>query len=85
MAPRAKPAQAFDEARADAFGLSEDDALAEIERLLGPSPITLDELSEVSGLPLRQVRVAVMELDLAGRIEHSGGERVALLTGEASP
>ena len=83
-APRAKPAQAFDEAHAGAFGLSEDDAVAEIERLLGPSPITLDELARVSGLPLRQVRVAVMELDLAGRIEHSGGERVALLVGEGT-
>ena len=83
-APRAKPAQAFDEAHAGAFGLDEDDAIAEVERLLGPSPITLDELAQVSGLPLRQVRVAVMELDLAGRIEHSGGERVALLVGETA-
>ena len=80
-APRARPAQAFDEARADPFGLSEDDAIAEVERLLGPSPITLDDLAEVSGLPLRQVRMAVTMLDLAGRIEHSGGDRVALLQG----
>jgi DNA processing protein len=50
-----------------------------VERLLGPSPIGLDELVAVSGLPLRQVRMAVTMLDLAGRIEHSGGERVALL------
>ena len=54
-------------------------AIAEVERLLGPSPISLDELAEVSGLPMRQVRVAVMMLELAGRIEHSGGARVALL------
>lgn len=81
LAPRARPAQALDEAPAGSFGLSEEDAVAEVERLLGPSPISLDELAAVSGLPLRQVRVAVMELDLAGRIEHSGGERVALLVG----
>jgi len=79
MAPRARPAQAFDEAFGTPFAPSEDDALAEVERLLGPSPISLDELAEVAGLPIRQVRVAVMTLDLAGRIEHSGGERVALL------
>jgi len=79
-APRARPAQAFDEARPEAFGLSENEAVAEVERLLGPSPITLDELTEVSGLPLKQVRIAVTMLDLAGRIEHSGGARVALLT-----
>ena len=81
MAPRAKPAQAFDEPAPDPFGLSEDGAVAEVERLLGPSPITLDELATVSGLPLRQVRASVMMLDIAGRIEHSGGDRVALLVG----
>ena len=44
----------------------------------------LDELAAVSSLPLRQVRMAVTMLDLAGRIEHSGGDRVALLPrGEA--
>jgi DNA processing protein len=78
-APRAKPREAFDEEDGEPLGLSEDDAVAEVERLLGPSPIALDELVAVSGLPLRQVRIAVTMLDLAGRIEHSGGERVALL------
>jgi DNA processing protein len=81
-APRAKPAQAFDEAPAGRLGLSEEDALAEVERLLGPSPIALDELAAVAGLPLRQVRMAVTMLDLAGRIERSGGDRVALLASE---
>jgi DNA processing protein len=78
-APRAKPREAFDEEEGEPLGFNEDDALAQVERLLGPSPIALDELVEVSGLPLRQVRIAVTMLDLAGRIEHSGGERVALL------
>ncbi len=64
------------------FAPSAEDALAEVERLLGPSPISLDELAEVAGLPIREVRVAVMTLDLAGRIEHSGGGCVALLVGE---
>ncbi len=80
-APRAKPAQAFDEATAAPFAPSEDQAIAEVERLLGPAPITLDDLAEVSGLPLRQIRMAVTMLALAGRIEHSGGDRVALLPG----
>ena len=79
-APRAKPAQAFDEAPALLFSPSEEDALAEVERLLGPSPITLDDLALAAGLQLRQVRMAVTMLDVAGRIEHSGGDRVALLT-----
>ena len=79
MAPRARPAQALDEAGGEVFGLSEGDAVAEVARLLGPSPISIDELAAVSGLPLRQVRASVMMLDIAGRIEHSGGDRVALL------
>ena len=82
MAPRARPAQAFDEAAAQTFGLSEEDAILEIERLLGPAPISLDDLAQVAELPLRQVRMAITMLDLAGRIEHSGGDRVALLTRE---
>lgn len=78
-APRAKPREAFEEEESEPLGLGEDDAVAEVARLLGPSPIKLDELVVVSGLPLRQVRMAVTMLSLAGRIEHSGGERVALL------
>ena len=81
-APRAKPAAAFDEAPAGGIGLSEANVIAEVERLLGPSPISLDELVAVSDLPLRQVRMAVTMLDLAGRIEHSGGGLVALLVGD---
>ena len=83
-APRAKPTAAFDEASGPGFAPSEDQAIAEVERLLGPSPISLDELAAVSGLPLQQVRMAVTMLDLAGRIEHSGGARVALLVGDES-
>jgi DNA processing protein len=82
MAPRARPAQAFDEAAGSIFAPSAQDALAEVERLLGPSPISLDDLADVAGLPLRQVRVAVTMLDLAGKIEHSGGGCVALLMAE---
>jgi DNA processing protein len=78
-APRARASQALDEAPAGFFGLSEADALAEVERLLGPSPITLDDLAAAAGLPVPHVRMAVTMLDLAGRIEHSGGDRVALL------
>ena len=49
-----------------------------IVALLGPSPITLDELGRAAEASAREVRVALMELELAGRIEFSGGDRVAL-------
>ena len=78
-APRARAGETLEEGPAPAFGGAEADALGEVERLLGPSPISLDDLADVAGLPLRQVRMAVTMLDLAGRIEHSGGDRVALL------
>lgn len=46
--------------------------------LLGPSPITLDDLGRAAEASAREVRIALVELDLAGRLEFSGGDRVAL-------
>ncbi|MGA8714326.1 MAG: DNA-protecting protein DprA, partial [Roseiarcus sp.] len=51
-----------------------------IVALLGPSPISLDELARAAEAPTREVRVALIELELAGRVEFSGGNRVALRT-----
>jgi DNA processing protein len=48
-----------------------------IVALLGPSPITLDELARAAEASARAVRVALLELELAGRVEYSGN-RVAL-------
>ena len=57
-----------------------DEAEAARERivaLLGPSPITLDELARAAEASARTVRVALLELELAGRVEYSA-DRVAL-------
>ncbi|MBV9290213.1 MAG: DNA-protecting protein DprA [Hyphomicrobiales bacterium] len=51
--------------------------LNRIVALLSPSPISLDELARAADASAREVRVALMELELAGRIELSG-DRVAL-------
>ncbi len=48
-----------------------------IAALLGPSPIALDDLARVAEASARETRVALLELELAGRIEFSGGDRVA--------
>jgi DNA processing protein len=48
-----------------------------IVALLGPSPITLDELARAAEASARAVRVALLELEVAGRVEYSG-DRVAL-------
>ena len=51
-----------------------------IVALLAPSPISLDDLARAADAPAREVRVALIELELAGRIEFSG-DRVALRPG----
>jgi DNA processing protein len=54
---------------------------ARVAALLGPAPVSIDELARVANADIRSVRAALIELELAGRIERSGGDRVALLTG----
>jgi DNA processing protein len=52
-----------------------DDALGLVEELLGPSPVPVDEIIRLSGAPSGAVQMALLELDLAGRLErHAGGK-----------
>lgn len=51
---------------------------ARILNLLGPAPIALDELVRAAEAPISEVRIVLLELDLAGRLEHAGGARVSL-------
>src|SRR5271168_5070018 len=77
--PRTRAGDEFDDPGGAAYQTG-DGAEATRERivaLLGPSPITLDELGRAAEAPARAVRVALLELELAGRIEYSG-DRVAL-------
>jgi DNA processing protein len=46
---------------------------------LGPTPVGIDELIRDTGLPARTVLVLLLELELAGRLERSPGQRVSLL------
>ncbi|MDQ0468698.1 DNA-processing protein DprA [Labrys wisconsinensis] len=46
--------------------------------LLGPSPVSIDDLARASRLALREVQLALVELDLEGRIERHGGNRISL-------
>ena len=45
--------------------------------LLGPSPIAIDDLARQSGLPIRAVQMALLELEVAGRLERHGGNAVS--------
>jgi DNA processing protein len=55
-----------------------DDALGAVERLLGPSPVPVDELIRQSGVPSGAVQMALLELDLAGRLDRHAGGKVSL-------
>jgi len=50
-----------------------------IVTLLGPSPVSLDDLIRMSGLSPAIVRTVLLELELAGRLERHGGGLVSLL------
>ena len=55
---------------------------AERERiieLLGPTPVPIDDLVRLSGSSPAIVRVVLLELELAGRLERHGGALVSLL------
>jgi DNA processing protein len=72
-APDAQPGEAAP-ARED-----DDACLRRVEALLGPAPIAVDDLARAADAPARAVRGALVELELAGRVEHCGGDRVALV------
>ena len=50
-----------------------------VEELLGPSPVPLDDLIRASGSAVADVRTALLELELEGRVERHGGNLVSLL------
>lgn len=52
---------------------------------LGPAPVDIDELARATGLPIRSIRIALIELDLAGRIERHGHQLVSLATDVSDP
>ncbi len=78
--PRTTPGDELDEPVGPAYVASDnlEAARDRIVALRGPSPITLDDLARAADAAAREVRGALMELELAGRIEFSGGDRVAL-------
>ena len=45
---------------------------------LGPSPVEIDEIIRFTGLSTRIVHIVLLELDLAGRVERHGGQRISL-------
>jgi DNA processing protein len=54
------------------------DLTAAILCLLGPTPVSIDELIRLGGFSARQVRMALLQLELAGRLEFHGNSLVSL-------
>lgn len=50
-----------------------------IVSLLGPTPISIDDLIRLAQTTPAVVRAALLELEIAGRIEHHGAGLVSLL------
>jgi len=84
---RYDPDMFLDEAEDDAYagladfdpeGRDDDVALAEqVMRLLGPTPVPLDEVARACGAAPADLSLVVLELDLAGRIAMLDGGRIA--------
>jgi DNA processing protein len=55
-----------------------EDALGLVEDLLGPSPVPVDEIIRLSGASSGAVQMALLELDLAGRLDRHAGGKVSL-------
>jgi DNA processing protein len=56
-----------------------DELRERLAALLGPAPVALDDLVREAGARPGDVQVALLELELAGRIERHGGGLVSLL------
>jgi len=54
-------------------------AMSEVERRLGPSPVPVDELGRQCQLSPPFLRMTLLELELAGRLQWHPGNRVSLL------
>ena len=70
----ASPVDRFEHAMAE----TDDDAASAIEDLLGPSPVPVDDLIRLSGASSGSVQMALLELDLAGRLDRHAGGKVSL-------
>jgi DNA processing protein len=72
------PAQEPDRGQAPGAEPRDDDR-SRIISLLGPTPVAIDDLVRLSGASPAIVRTALLELDIAGRLERHGGTLVSLL------
>ena len=56
-----------------------EDERSRIVYLLGPTPVSIDDLVRLSNCRPAIVRTVLLELEIAGRLERHGGGLVSLL------
>jgi len=64
---------------AEELGPPAGDGRARLLSVLGPVPLDVDEVMRLSGLSLTEVQGHMLDLELDGRIERHGGNRVSLV------
>jgi DNA processing protein len=67
-----------DQQSAPRAGDPNSDQRAMITGLLGPAPVSIDDLVRLSGASPAIVRMVLLELELAGRLERHGNGLVSL-------
>jgi DNA processing protein len=63
------------------MALSGDTLRASLHSLLGAAPVSIDDLLRETKAPAGAMQIALLELELAGRIERLGGGLVSLVAG----
>jgi DNA processing protein len=75
----APPPAARERERDEAANDADDSDRARVVEAMGVTPVEIDEIIRFTGLTPAVVRLVLIELDLAGRIEHHPGGRRSLL------
>jgi DNA processing protein len=55
------------------------DERGRIVELLGPTPVSIDDLVRLAGRSAAVVRIVLLELEVAGRLQRHGGGLVSLV------
>ena len=55
------------------------DERTRIVQLLGPTPVSIDDLVRLAGRSPAVVRIVLLELEVAGRLQRHGGGLVSLI------
>jgi DNA processing protein len=84
MADHSRRAAEFESSRSEppaagVTGADRDSMRRRIIALLGPSPLSIDELARAAQIPAGELRAILLELELSGQLEHQSGDLVSRL------